>query len=46
MGKLLEQSKAAREGLEKQVKTLSLTVKLGDQDRKRANDLESELDNA
>ena len=45
MGKLQEQSITEREGLEQQVKKLNQLVKQGEQDRQRANDLESELDN-
>ena len=44
MGKLQEQSITEREGLEQQVKKLNQLVKQGEQDRQRANDLESELD--
>ena len=46
MGKLQEQSINEREGLEQQVKKLNQLVKQGEQDKQRANDLESELDNA
>ena len=45
MGKLQEQSITEREGLEQQVKKLNQLVKQGEQDRQRAHDLESELDN-